>query len=442
MELLQLRLCICLYSLGCLASCSVGKAPPRATKTVYVAGADAFTMGSNDFDPCGRFKFENNRLSLPADDAISSERIRYQARVTPFCVDRTEVTILQYEHCVVRGTCDPPKVTNLGQLDRGDAIGRYWSQRDDYLEYPVVGVEWQDAQAYCQFRGGRLPTEVEWEYLAKGGDSEKQTMLSEALIQGVEGDCGSGLENLAVGNCSATILPVDSGTAGDNGSGVFGLYGSVSEWTADEYDPYVGCAPTQGEVDGQTVSLESLLCTSQARIYRRPSSSLLLRNEAECISTSEIALDLACDDELAFGGACLDAFQSCYTECGHAHGDTVEPGQRCLAECFNTYEECAEGCIHPETQVTCVRISDGQNCFPEPLCRSRDLRLSSQPHLTPTFLRSSRMAHVVKGADFQTDRSCNLRASRRIASHQAQSTIGFRCVFEPSGTVCPGTESD
>ncbi len=441
MELLQLRSWICLYSMVCLMACSVGKAPPPATQTVFVAGTDTFVMGSDDFDPCGRFKFDNDRLSLVADDAISSERVRYQAVVAPFCADRTEVTILQYEHCVLRGTCDPPKITNLGQLDRGDAIGRYWSQRGDYLQYPVVGVEWQDAQAYCEFRGGRLPTEIEWEYLAKGGDSEKQTMLSEQLIQGIEGDCGAAIDQLAVGNCSATIVPVDSGTAGDNGQGVLGLYGSVSEWTADEYDPYVGCAQSQGEVEEQQLSLDRLLCASEAHTYRRPLSSLLSRNDPQCISTSDGAADLACDDELGFGGACLEGFQTCYTECGHAHGENIEPGQRCLADCFEAYEDCADECIHPDTQIACVRISDGQNCFPEPLCRRRDPRPSTQSHVTPAFLRSSRMAHVVKGADFQIDRSCDVRASRRIGSYKAQSTIGFRCVFEPSGSACPSTDS-
>lgn len=75
--------------------------------------------------------------------------------LSPFYIDRTEVTFLQYRQCVQAGAC-----TELDPyFDR---------HRIRSPELPVTGVTWDQASAYCRWVGRRLPTRSEWERAAAG----------------------------------------------------------------------------------------------------------------------------------------------------------------------------------------------------------------------------------------------------------------------------------
>jgi formylglycine-generating enzyme required for sulfatase activity len=138
-----------------------------------------------------------------------------------FWIDQTEVTNAQYARCVAAGRCSPP--SRPFSVARDSYYGD--SQYDDY---PVIYVGWNDATTYCQWAGGRLPTEAEWEYAARGSDGHFYPWGNDPP--------NDTLANYA-GNVGDTTK-VGSYPDGQSWVGAMDMAGNVWEWVNDWYGSY------------------------------------------------------------------------------------------------------------------------------------------------------------------------------------------------------------
>ncbi|HIG53065.1 MAG TPA: hypothetical protein EYQ18_03595 [Candidatus Handelsmanbacteria bacterium] len=138
-------------------------------------------------------------------------------------------------HSVVLGAYFIGKypVTNLDFYKFVENTGHkppiHWSQGTypaDLGYHPVVNVTWQDAQAYAEWKGGRLPTEAEWEKAARGTD-ERHYPWGNRFVDG---------ERCNGNNAVGTTTMVNEFPEGRSPYGVWDMCGNVYEWCADYYD--------------------------------------------------------------------------------------------------------------------------------------------------------------------------------------------------------------
>lgn len=222
-------------------------------------------------------EIEGGSFAMGSKTGPASERPVHDVKLGTFELMKSEATLLAYRACVSAGECTEPDVGGANEL----SPVRYcnWG-RDERNEHPINCISWDQARAFCGWIEGRLPTEAEWEFAARGrgGDApypwgEERPTCSLAIM---------GVEPHHVGCQHERTFPVCSKTRGNTPEGLCDMTGSVIEWVEDEAHESYDDAPNDGSAWVTSPEPEN-------RIAR--GGSLATRDAAYMRSTVRFAFD-------------------------------------------------------------------------------------------------------------------------------------------------------
>jgi formylglycine-generating enzyme required for sulfatase activity len=154
-------------------------------------------------------------------DFYENTKPEHQVYLDEYYMDIYEVTNGRYHECVIAGVCNTPG--NSGSYTRGWFY--YWET--EYKNYPVIYVDWLQANLYCEWRGGRLPTEAEWEKSARGEGNGPYPWG-----EGINSDLAN------FGNYPGDTTEVGSYLDGKSIYGIYDMAGNVWEWVSTLYKNY------------------------------------------------------------------------------------------------------------------------------------------------------------------------------------------------------------
>jgi formylglycine-generating enzyme required for sulfatase activity len=196
---------------------------PTATATRAPTSTPAFEPGTiitNPTDSASMAYIPPGEFMMGNESGKADEQPVHLVYTDGFWIYQYEVTNAQYSLCIAAGKC--------GETFTTDEF--YDSQ---YANNPVIYLSWQDAQTYCEWSGGRLPTEAEWEKAARGGLEgmtypwgNQEPVCTIGAVNGAQFiDC--------VGESNNTTVPV--GSFAPNGYELYDMAGNAREWVNDYY---------------------------------------------------------------------------------------------------------------------------------------------------------------------------------------------------------------
>ncbi|MBA5865179.1 MAG: SUMF1/EgtB/PvdO family nonheme iron enzyme [Nitrospira sp. CR1.3] len=156
-------------------------------------------------------------MGVDGTQALEDERPSHRPWLDAFTIDAHEVTTAQYSAFIMAAGRPAPWQWETVDFSR-------------HGDRPVIGVDWSDADAYCRWKGRRLPTEAEWEKAARGTDGRLYPWGNQVPTKE--------FANFALGarfSYSQVLMPVRAYEQGKSPFGLFQMAGNVYEWVQDWY---------------------------------------------------------------------------------------------------------------------------------------------------------------------------------------------------------------
>jgi formylglycine-generating enzyme required for sulfatase activity len=200
--------------------------PRLGVGSFRISEIDGMTM---NYVPEGNF-------TMGSDYGFSDEKPARAIYLDAFWIDQTEVTNKQYAACVSGGGCTLP--SNTSSYMRTSYYGN-----SEFDEFPVIYVNWNQANAYCSWAGRELPSEAQWEKAARGIDARIFPW-------------GNGTPNDTLLNYSQRVGDTTKVNSYEMGKSIYGAYdmaGNSWEWVNDWYSEiYYQSSPSSNPLGPDT----------------------------------------------------------------------------------------------------------------------------------------------------------------------------------------------